>query len=114
MDFFEILDQVVDLLRRRGRITFRALQLQFQLDDESLEVWGVVEQGTPLTEPQIALFRLADMHAVAAGAQAVDLIYHAAGTSAIFTTNPLERFFRDIRVATQHRLGSPDELYQVG
>jgi class 3 adenylate cyclase len=38
MDFFEILDQVIDLLRRRGRITYRALQLQFRLDDTSLEV----------------------------------------------------------------------------
>ena len=54
------------------------------------------------------------MHAVAAGAQAVDLVYHAAGTSAIFTANPLERFFRDIHVATQHRCASPEELYQAG
>jgi indole-3-acetate monooxygenase len=78
------------------------------------EVWGTVEQGAPLTERQIALFRLANMHAVAAGAQAVDLVYHAAGTSAIFTAHPLERFFRDIHVATQHRCASPEEQYQVG
>jgi hypothetical protein len=38
MDFFEILNQVIDLLRRRGRVTYRALQLQFQLDDNSLAV----------------------------------------------------------------------------
>jgi indole-3-acetate monooxygenase len=78
------------------------------------EVWGTIEQGTPLTERQIALFRLANMHAVAAGARAVDLIYHAAGTSGIFTTNLLERFFRDIHVASQHRCASPEELYQAG
>jgi hypothetical protein len=78
------------------------------------EVWGTVEQGVPLTERQVALFRLANMHAVAAGAQGVDLVYHAAGTSAIFTTNLLERFFRDIHVATQHRCASPEELYQAG
>jgi alkylation response protein AidB-like acyl-CoA dehydrogenase len=78
------------------------------------EVWGTVEQGAALTEQQLALFSLANMHAVAAGAQAVDLVYHAAGTSAIFTTNLLERFFRDIHVATQHRCASPEELYQAG
>jgi alkylation response protein AidB-like acyl-CoA dehydrogenase len=78
------------------------------------EVWGTIEQGTPLTERQLALFRLANMHAVASGAQAVDLVYHAAGTSAIFTTNPLERFFRDVHVATQHRCASPEERYQAG
>jgi len=29
MGFYEILDQVVDLLRRRGRVTYRALQREF-------------------------------------------------------------------------------------
>ena len=41
-------------------------------------------------------------------------MFHAAGTSGIYTSNPLERFFRDIHVATQHRQGSPEEMYQVG
>jgi len=78
------------------------------------EVWGTVAQGTPLTARQVALFQLSTMHAVASGAQAVDLVYRAAGTSAIFTTNLLERFFRDIHVATQHGGASPEEMYQVG
>src|SRR5499426_3872974 len=37
MDFYAILDQVVDLLRQRQRMTYRALKVQFQLDDEALE-----------------------------------------------------------------------------
>ena len=37
MDFYEVLDQVVALLRTRGRVTYRALKLQFHLDDEHLE-----------------------------------------------------------------------------
>ena len=37
MGFYEILDQVVDLLRRRGRVTYRALQREFQVDDAFLE-----------------------------------------------------------------------------
>ena len=78
------------------------------------EVWGTVLQGAPLTEQQIALFRLANTHAVAASSQAVALVYHAACTSAIFTANPLERFFRDVHVAIQHRYASPEELYQAG
>jgi hypothetical protein len=36
MGFYEILDQVVDLLRRRGRVTYRALQREFQLDEDAL------------------------------------------------------------------------------
>jgi indole-3-acetate monooxygenase len=78
------------------------------------EVWGTLEKGAPPTERQIALFRLANMHAIAAGAQAVALVYHAACTSAIFTANPLQRFFRDVHVATQHRCATPEELYQAG
>src|SRR5262249_47930875 len=37
MDFFEVLDQVIDLLRSRGRVSYRALRLQFNLDDDALE-----------------------------------------------------------------------------
>src|SRR5262245_46041897 len=37
MDFYAILDQVIELLRQRQRVTYRALKVQFQLDDETLE-----------------------------------------------------------------------------
>ena len=37
MDFYTILDQAIDLLRQRQRVTYRALKVQFQLDDEILE-----------------------------------------------------------------------------
>jgi len=37
MTFEEILDQAVTMLQRRGRVTYRMLKVQFQLDDEQLE-----------------------------------------------------------------------------
>src|SRR5438128_10840327 len=37
MDFYALLDQVVELLRYRQRVTYRALKLQFNLSDEALE-----------------------------------------------------------------------------
>ena len=37
MTFEEILDQAIAMLQRRGRLTYRMLQLQFHLDDEHLE-----------------------------------------------------------------------------
>ena len=37
MDLFKVLDQVIDLLRGRGRISYRALRVQFNLHDEALE-----------------------------------------------------------------------------
>jgi hypothetical protein len=36
MDFYTLLDQVIDLLRQRQRVTYRALQRQFHLDDDAL------------------------------------------------------------------------------
>jgi predicted ATPase/class 3 adenylate cyclase len=38
MDFYDVLDHVVALLQRRGRVTYNALKLQFYLDDEQLAV----------------------------------------------------------------------------
>jgi class 3 adenylate cyclase len=37
MDFYEVFDQVLALLRQRGRVSYRALKIQFHLDDEQLE-----------------------------------------------------------------------------
>ena len=37
MTFEEILDQALAMLQRRGRMTYRALKRQFQLDDDALE-----------------------------------------------------------------------------
>jgi hypothetical protein len=36
MDFYTLFDDVVDLLRQRQRVTYRALQRQFDLDEETL------------------------------------------------------------------------------
>ena len=38
MDFYAVLDKVIELLRSRGRVTYGALKLQFGLNDEQLEV----------------------------------------------------------------------------
>jgi hypothetical protein len=37
MTFEEILDQAVAMLQRRGRVAYRTLKRQFQLDDDALE-----------------------------------------------------------------------------
>ena len=58
MDFYAMVDRVVDLLRSRGRVSYRALKMQFDLDDERLEALkeellyaypdAVVEEGPGL------------------------------------------------------------------
>src|SRR5437899_12161963 len=37
MDFVAVVDQAIALLRQRGRMAYRTLKRQFQLDDEALE-----------------------------------------------------------------------------
>jgi len=36
--FDEVLEQALEMLRRRGRVSYRALKVQFQLDDTLLEI----------------------------------------------------------------------------
>ena len=38
MEFYSVVDRVVDLLRSRGRVSYRALKAQFDLDDEQFDV----------------------------------------------------------------------------
>jgi class 3 adenylate cyclase/predicted ATPase len=51
MDFYEVLDQVIDLLQRRGRVTYRALKLQFMLNDDQLET---LKEEILFAHPQVA------------------------------------------------------------
>ncbi len=37
MNFEEIIDHAIAMLQRRGRVTYRTLKRQFQLDDDALE-----------------------------------------------------------------------------
>src|SRR2546428_13738968 len=50
MDFYTILDQVIDLLRQRQRVTYRALQRQFQLDENTL---NDLKDGLLYAHPQV-------------------------------------------------------------
>src|SRR5262252_5385084 len=38
MTFDEVLAQIIDLLKRQGRVSYRALKMRFNLDDEYLDV----------------------------------------------------------------------------
>ena len=36
MDFVAVVDQAIALLRQRGRVAYRTLKMQFNLDDDAL------------------------------------------------------------------------------
>ncbi len=61
-----------------------------------------------------AELRLAATHAARSAADAVDLMYEAAGGTAIYASSPLERRFRDIHTAKAHMMVSPQSLELAG
>jgi alkylation response protein AidB-like acyl-CoA dehydrogenase len=65
-------------------------------------VWKEVLAKVEISVHQRALLRLAATHAATSAAHAIDLVYHAAGTSSIWANSPLQRHFRDVHVLTQH------------
>jgi alkylation response protein AidB-like acyl-CoA dehydrogenase len=67
-----------------------------------------------LSEDQRARIRLASAHAAQSAAEAVDLMFNAAGTTAVYVSSRLERCFRDVHVATQHVLVAPSNIEMVG
>src|SRR6516162_3904241 len=70
---------------------------------ESLQgIWDTVAAGETPSIRQRAVARLAAAQAASASAQAVDLLYNAAGGTAIYEHNLLERCFRDVHATTQH------------
>ena len=50
MDFVAVLDQAIALLRQRGRVTYRTLQLQFALDDAQL---AALKDELLYSQPQV-------------------------------------------------------------
>jgi alkylation response protein AidB-like acyl-CoA dehydrogenase len=78
------------------------------------QAWQAVDGGSPDPSRQIAQARLAITHAVRESVRAVDLLFHAAGTNAVFQKYPLERYFRDIHVAVQHLAGAPGTIESAG
>jgi len=70
--------------------------------DEAEKLWETAAAGDVPSLQQRAIARLAAAQAASASAQAVDLLYNAAGGSALYESGLLERCFRDVHATTQH------------
>ena len=64
--------------------------------------WQAIGDDVPDPSHAIAQARLAIAHGMHEAVRAVDLVFHAAGTNAVYRKYPLERYFRDIHAAVQH------------
>jgi len=77
------------------------------------EIWAAATAGTVSLDHRAAL-RLATTHAIRLAAQIVDTAYNAAGATAIYEDNLLQRHFQDIHVITQHLQGRLSHYELVG
>jgi alkylation response protein AidB-like acyl-CoA dehydrogenase len=78
------------------------------------QVWDEACSTGAISPQNRALARLANSAAFESAVRAVDLAYNAGGGSAIYRTNPLQRYFRDIHTASQHSVVSASSFTQIG
>jgi alkylation response protein AidB-like acyl-CoA dehydrogenase len=78
------------------------------------EVWQAVGHTGALGLDQRVRIRLAASYAIAQARQAADFAYHAAGGTAVFTSQAFERRFRDIHTVAQQLQGRDDHFENVG
>ncbi|MEM0952734.1 MAG: acyl-CoA dehydrogenase family protein [Pseudomonadota bacterium] len=78
------------------------------------EVWSVVQQGDEASTEQRRQLRLAATQATSLAAAAVDRLYNAGGGTSLQGHCSLQRHFRDVHVATQHRMVSTGLLQLSG
>jgi alkylation response protein AidB-like acyl-CoA dehydrogenase len=84
------------------------------LYEETARLWHQVQSDAFVSAEQRAALRLATTHATAASAKAVDLMYTAAGGTAVFTSSPLQRRLRDVHAITQHFFVAPPTYETIG
>ncbi len=77
------------------------------------EIWAAATAGVISLDHRAAL-RLAATHAIRQAAQIIDSAYNLAGATAIYEDHPLQRYFQDIHVITQHLQGRLTHYELVG
>ncbi len=77
------------------------------------EIWTAATAGS-VTLDHRATLRLATTHGIRLAAQVIDIVYNAAGVTAVYDENLLQRHFQDIHVITQHLQGRLAHYELVG
>jgi indole-3-acetate monooxygenase len=77
------------------------------------DIWSEAVGGAVSLE-QRAVLRLATTHAIRLASQVIDTVYNAAGATAAYEGNLIQRHFQDIHVITQHLQGRPAHYELIG
>ena len=87
-----------------GRAQARVGSARSYVREMGSRAWESVVAGDPDLDA-VAQWRLANVNAVHAATEAVEMLFPAAGTNAIHRRWTLERRFRDLQVARRHNAG---------
>ena len=78
------------------------------------DLWDAALRSNNFSLQQRADLRLATTYAIHQAREVVDIAYHAAGATAIFSSNPFERRFRDVNTVSQQVQGHLSNYEPVG
>jgi alkylation response protein AidB-like acyl-CoA dehydrogenase len=70
------------------------------------DLWATLLDGRQPSERQLALFTSAYPHIVGVCVEVVQLVYKAAGGTAVYQKGPLDRCLRDVLTMNQHVVGT--------
>lgn len=98
-------------LARAHALVESAVALTYRAIDHA---WSEAQGSGRLGLETKAELRLAATNNAWSAAEAVDLMYHAAGGSSIYDRSDLQRCFRDVHVATQHLMVAQPTWEMVG
>ena len=70
--------------------------------DTTSTMWQTASADISLSREERRAARLAGAHTAAVCAQAVDILFHSAGSSSILLEQPLQRYWRDANAVTKH------------
>ena len=96
-----------DTQGRVARAEARLRAARALVDGAVGQAWTAAAAEGAITLEHRAGLRMAASHAMSESAAVVDEMYSLAGGSAIYSSSPLQRRFRDVHVATQHMLVGP-------
>jgi alkylation response protein AidB-like acyl-CoA dehydrogenase len=78
------------------------------------DLWTTLVEGRQPSDRQLALFTTAFPRVVGACVDVVQLVYKAAGGSAVYQKGPLDRCLRDVLTMNQHVLGTSRAYEMAG
>ena len=97
-----------------GQAQARLNSAKVYLLSELKEIWMAVRDSRNLSIADRMRIRLASTYAIHESRAVVDLIYAAAGATAIFSNSPFQRRFRDIHTVAQQVQGRKSHFQTVG